>query len=299
MSRTSILMLLLALCVFVAHHTSGQTPNNAAHFGEAKGVSPEERQALIALYEVTDGGHWKRSSGWLGAPGTECTWEGVQCEHKVGETTTVIDINLFENNLRGRVPEEMGHLMHLDSLYLFGNQLSGMLPDALIQRWRTGELFVAAETSLLTDVSSIDFESSATSLLCLQQRIVLNSDGSAKVFTKRCRNSSPKDRRTFCEVKTGRTGPMEFARLGWLLEKDGFFSLPNRFERDITDGMFESIRATRRGESYEVVDYAGAGSFNVWVIHRAIEGVSSSTDWEKTTTQPECPRWEQRQITVK
>jgi hypothetical protein len=96
---------------------------------------------------------------------------------------------------------------------------------------------------------------------------------------------------TFCEVKRGRTWPGEFEKLAWLLEKNGFFTLRRQYDRNVTDGMFESTLAIRAGERYEVVDYAGAGSFDLWVIHRAIEGVASSTEWETTTTQPECPRW--------
>jgi hypothetical protein len=167
-----------------------------------------------------------------------------------------------------------------------------MLPDAWLRRWRTGELVVSAEPSLFTAVSEIDFESSASALLCEQYRIVLRSDRSATLFTKRCRNATPDDRTTFCEVKEGHTWPGEFEKLGWLLEKNGFFSLRRNYERHITHGTFESTRATRGGKPYEVIDYAGAGSFDLWVIHRAIEGVASSTEWEKTPTLPECPRWQ-------
>jgi hypothetical protein len=166
-----------------------------------------------------------------------------------------------------------------------------MLPAPWLRRWRTGELLISAEPQLLIDVSEIDFESSASSLLCEQHRVVLRSDRSASLFTKRCRKSTPDDRTTFCEVKRGRTWPGEFEKLAWLLEKNGFFTLRRQYDRNVTDGMFESTLAIRAGKRYEVVDYAGAGSFDLWVIHRAIEGVASSTEWETPTTQPECPRW--------
>lgn len=281
----------LISCFLACTECFGQSATGVSHSREARGVSPKERQALVALYESTDGIHWKNHKGWLGDPGTECTWEGVECQHSFDEPTTVTSLNLSENNLRGTIPELTGQLTHLESLYIFGNRLSGKAPEAWIQRWRTGELLASAEASLFTDVSAIDFESSASALLCEQQRIVLRSDRTAVQFTKRCRNATPDDRTTFCEVKEGQTWPGEFAKLGWLLEKNGFFTLRGRYDRDVTEGTFESIRATRGGRPYEVIDYAGAGSFELWVIHRAIEGVASSTEWEKTTTRPECPGW--------
>jgi len=282
-------------CLFVTFFLSatclGQTTTQPPHSGEAQGVSPQERQGLVALYDATDGNHWKNRGGWLGTVGTECSWEGVRCEHGVHEPTTVNELDLSENNLRGLMPEAVGQLTNLKTLYIFGNSISGMLPGSLLKRWRTGELLVSAEPQLLTDVSGIDFGSSASSLLCEQHRVILRSDRSALLFTKRCRNKTPRDRTTFCEVKKGRTFPGEFENLGWLLEKNGFFTLRGDYYRNVTDGLFESTRATRGGKGYEVVDYAGAGRFDLWVIHRAIEGVASSTEWEKPTTQPSCPRW--------
>lgn len=42
-------------------------------------IPPIERDALIALYDSTDGANWSDNSNWLGAVGTECTWSGVTC----------------------------------------------------------------------------------------------------------------------------------------------------------------------------------------------------------------------------
>jgi Leucine Rich Repeat (LRR) protein len=280
---------LLALILIGSSFTSVQ-----CHAGEAHGVSQQERQALIALFEATDGSHWKHHEGWLSGPGTECRWDGVSCKHGVLEptTTTVTALQLFENNLSGKIPEAVGQLANLEELYISGNKLSGLLPDSLLRRWRNGELFVAAEPSLLTDVTEIDYEFSASALLCAQHRIVLRSDRIAQIFTKRCRNATRDDRTTFCELKEGQIWQGEFEKLGWLLEKNGFFTLASNYERNITDGVFASARVTRSGKAYEVIDYAGAGPFELWVIQLTIEGIASSaTDWHKATTRPECPKW--------
>ena len=36
-----------------------------------------ERDALVALYNSTDGANWTDNTGWMGAAGTECLWFGV------------------------------------------------------------------------------------------------------------------------------------------------------------------------------------------------------------------------------
>ncbi len=84
--------------------------------------------------------------------------------------------------------------------------------------------------------------------------------------------------------------------LAWTLEKNGYFTLQADYQRNITDSAFVSTRVTRNGKKYEVVEYAGGGPFELWVIHRAIEGVSSTLEWGKTETLPECPRWSKSEV---
>lgn len=261
-----------------------------------RGVPAQERHALMALFESTDGNHWKDREGWLGPPSSECSWKGVECESPEDGPTYVVALDLSANNLHGSIPELVGQLTRLESLYIFGNHLSGQLPDRLIARWLSGSLYISAEVPLLTGISEIDFESSASALLCMQRRIVLRSDNSAVLFTERCRNSTPEDRTTFCEVKEGRLSSIEFAKLARLIANNDFFGLHAHYERNVTEGAFESTRVTRDGRRYEVVNYAGAGPFNLWVVQNAIEGVTSSVDWEKTMNQAKCPRWNESQV---
>ncbi len=262
----------------------------------AKGISAQERQALVALYAATEGNNWKNHDGWMGPTGSECTWYGVECEPSATEPTTVIQLDLSENNLHGRIPGAIGQLVHLQTLFLFRNGLSGRLPESLIRQWLSGSLWVTAEAPLLTDVSEIDYEFSASAILCARQRVVLRSDNTAIRFAERCRNASPKDRGTFCEVEKGRIWGEEFAMLAWTLEKNGYFMLRADYTRNITDSDFVSIRVIRNGTKHEVVEYAGGGPLELWTIQRAIEGVSSTIEWSKAEPLPECPRWSKSEI---
>ena len=82
----------------------------------------EECQALMALYESTNGDFWDDNTGWL-ANQRPCSWYGVICEQGY-----VVELQLYYNQLAGTLPSEIGNLTHLKSLYLDRSQLSGPIP---------------------------------------------------------------------------------------------------------------------------------------------------------------------------
>jgi Leucine Rich Repeat (LRR) protein len=317
-SRTGSAELTERQCAFVGTQDERDAAPDAPGFEKTekgKAIPQEEREALEALYEATDGEHWMHRVGWLGPPGTECGWHGVGCGSGRKSSVNVVDLDLYENNLvgsipgsigrlrslqsldlggnhlTGAIPDTLGRLRDLEGLTLFGNHLSGTLPDPLIQRWLAGPLDISAEASLLSDVSEIDFEARSSSVLCASHRVILRSNETAISYTERCRAATPGDRTTFCEVKNGRVGAAEFARLGWLIKKNGFFGLKPEYYRNTTDAGFENTRVTENGKPYAVSDYADGGPFELWVIENAIEGVAANAEWENTSTQRECPRW--------
>jgi hypothetical protein len=280
-------------CVFFGTEDEADAadgPPGIDRLQEPRGLPAKERQALVALYEATGGKHWKHRVGWLGPPGTECKWHGVECNFEPGERVPgVFWLSLDSNNLAGAIPEAVCRLAHLKRLIISGNRLVGRLPEPLLRRWQTGDLEISAEMPLFTGISEIDFESSASALLCWRHRIVFRSDASATLYTTRCRDATPDDRTTYCEVKQGRAWALP--RLAWLIEKNGFYGFQGEYSRLVTDSGFEKTRVIRDGKRYQVVDYAGGGPLDLWTIEAAIEGVAADVEWEKTTTQPECPRW--------
>ncbi|MBO7602568.1 MAG: leucine-rich repeat domain-containing protein [Bacteroidaceae bacterium] len=85
-----------------------------------------ERDALIALYNSTDGANWIHNDNW----GTDLPldeWYGVS----IDERGHVYSIGLAENNLTGTIPESIGNLGNLDNLYLNDNQLTGDIPESI------------------------------------------------------------------------------------------------------------------------------------------------------------------------
>ncbi len=92
-----------------------------------------ERNALIALYNSTNGDNWTDNSGWktgdvFSDAGTECSWHGVICNV---DGDKVISVFLPGNNLTGSIPQGLTGLTALTELYLDHNQLSGTIPSEL------------------------------------------------------------------------------------------------------------------------------------------------------------------------
>jgi len=94
---------------------------------QSEQVPQTERDALVALYNSTDGANWRDNTGWLGEVGTECSWFGVECDVRNGLT----QLSLPYNALRGTIPSELGNLTNLTKLNLRGNSLSGSIPSEL------------------------------------------------------------------------------------------------------------------------------------------------------------------------
>ena len=91
------------------------------------GVGPlDDRGALTALYNATDGGNWFNNTNWLtDAPLSE--WHGVS----TNDEGHVVSLYLRHNSLSGALPPEIGGLIDLRKLHLGVNELTGTLPPEL------------------------------------------------------------------------------------------------------------------------------------------------------------------------
>ena len=96
-------------------------------FGDLPAPDPsQDRAALIALYNATDGANWTANENWLSNRPLE-QWHGVATD----DEERVTQINLRENNLTGTIPSEIGDLSTLEELYLDNNELTGDIPSEL------------------------------------------------------------------------------------------------------------------------------------------------------------------------
>ena len=84
------------------------------------------RDALVALYNATDGANWTNNRNWLSEEPLD-EWFGVTAD----DDGRVIELDLSQNQLNGEIPAEIGRLTDLQDLDLFGNQLRGEIPPEI------------------------------------------------------------------------------------------------------------------------------------------------------------------------
>eukprot|EP00752_Nemacystus_decipiens_P005336 g4840.t1 len=103
-----------------------RTEQERAEVGrEPSTMDSTDRDALLALYNATDGPNWGQKTEW-NTHAALSGWHGVTI--KEGRVSA---IRLQSNNLRGPIPQELGNLRDLESLMLSNNQLTGPIPPEL------------------------------------------------------------------------------------------------------------------------------------------------------------------------
>ena len=111
---------------------------------------PLELEALVALYNQTDGSNWSQNTNWMTNTPLG-SWFGIESDAsgrveylelqnnnlegslpaEIGQLSSLIWIDLASNKLSGTLPAEMGRLSKLAVLNVHANQLSGSIPPEL------------------------------------------------------------------------------------------------------------------------------------------------------------------------
>jgi hypothetical protein len=97
-----------------------------------------DRYVIVTLSYSLNGPQWEDQRGFLSEESV-CKWnlinvtgsfiEGVGCNER---NEFVVEINLVEHQLTGRIPSEIGLLTTLEELDLRENQLTGKIPSELV-----------------------------------------------------------------------------------------------------------------------------------------------------------------------
>jgi len=86
-----------------------------------------QRYALMVLYYSMLGEEWSNNDGY-GSEKHECNWYGVGCD---SFSLQVGSIDLRQNNLVGKIPQEIGSLRQMRKLFLRFNRIDGSIPSSI------------------------------------------------------------------------------------------------------------------------------------------------------------------------
>ena len=150
-------------------------------------TAQQERAALTALYNATNGDNWTSNDNWLtAAPLSD--WHGVTTNDDgrvtklelegngltgvippdLGNLANLLTLTFDANDLTGEIPSELGSIASLQTLHLAGNQLTGAIPSGLGNLSNLSSLglsrnqltgIVPAELGNLTALNSLYLES--------------------------------------------------------------------------------------------------------------------------------------------
>ena len=96
-----------------------------------------DRDVLVAFYKATNGSNWWDNNGWLSEEPLN-DWRGV----RTNEWGRVVELFLASNNLRGRIPSELGKLAKLEKLFLGYLLLTDPIPPEIGELTALKELFL-------------------------------------------------------------------------------------------------------------------------------------------------------------
>jgi len=111
--------------------------SNASILGNViKGVFEDDYDALIELYNSTNGDSWTDNTNWNSLEDVE-DWFGISVQYN-----HVDEINLSSNNLTGIIPADIQKLVNLEVLNLRNNQITGSIPSEIGSLNKLKELYL-------------------------------------------------------------------------------------------------------------------------------------------------------------
>jgi len=104
-------------------------------FSAALETEPNQKAALLDLYNGTNGANWTRNDNWTnGDPcyPTETEWEGLKCSwNQDAQYFYISKLELANNNLVGQLQDSIGNLWYVSFFYMSDNSLTGSIPSTL------------------------------------------------------------------------------------------------------------------------------------------------------------------------
>lgn len=137
--------------VAVIKSTGVAAPSPAA----ARSTKHFDRSVLLHLFHCCGGKQWKKRGNWASKKPLHM-WFGVKTADDDPERVVEIDLN--NNGLRGRLPKSLGHLSQLTVLNLYDNEIGGRIPASICRLKRLQMLRLGSnelEGPIPTDIGQL------------------------------------------------------------------------------------------------------------------------------------------------
>ena len=262
---------------------------------------PSERDILIELFEATGGDTWKRKAGW-NSDKPICSWEGVVCGF-FADSGPVTRLELWDNSLRGVVPESLTKLTDLKVLNLARNQLTGSVPVDLVRRANENTLQLRywgnAIAELLTKVviGMDSFTGVCYPDMQLKFAAEIDGPGNRAVYQSVHCESNPRSNRTAYCLRSEATSPA-LDDVSRALQRLNFGAAGPRYHSPggLATHQEELLTAITwgSGRSQSVRRLAGQAPIDVWQGQQLLLGLVPP-NWERTARRVSCDslKWPQ------
>jgi hypothetical protein len=270
-------------------------------FGGSAGAQTsdaDERKILTEFFASTGGPQWKRKAGW-GTSTPICEWEGVVC-NLPPNGDRVSWLMLYDNNLRGRLPEALTRLERLTVLSLGSNHLSGRISPKLLDRANSGELNLDLSGSTFAEsLVRVSIQVESTTGVCTEdaeQQFAMQIDVAANRATyqiERCTNKR-RDTAVYCRRVVRPAPPLD--QLSRALARLGFPPATSpQVPGSLSDhGEYLSARLTwGDGRTYRGTRSGGTAAIDEWIAYELLLSIVPS-DWERGVKETPCDalRWQ-------
>ncbi|RIJ46633.1 T9SS C-terminal target domain-containing protein [Maribellus luteus] len=259
------------------------------------GTPRKEYEALVDLYESTNGNNWTNNSNWLDTTVSFNEWHGITLDDE-GHVKYIL---LLDNNLSGYIPKSIGSLKQLSAINISRNQIG-----KIAQNQDYTKTSIPEEIGSLSNLIQLTLDYNSLQFADLEPILSWPNFGNIRSFT--CKHQSPKINSVMKEANPGETININLQnylrapsdQYQWVKgseiianANDSVFTISNITPSDeanyyciITNSKFPDMEITNYGTTLKVKYIRGAGvPISEYKALEAFYNATNGDGWKSNT----------------